>query len=290
MCAIAGVWKSSKARSGEGVNSTEQVAQMLDAQEHRGPDANFIWSSGGLVLGHRRLPILDLSAAGRQPMHSRDGRWTIAFNGEIFNYREMRHEVGGIFRTATDTEVLLEACAAWGVEEALMRTRGMFAFALWDGFRQELTLARDRAGEKPLVYFWDGDTLAFASELKALADFHDRRLDPSAVDAYLTLGYIPAPLAVMKNCRKLPAGHLIRFRSKLECAAGACGEPAPKYAIGNQAQSERWWVARNESESKTGSRAQLMDELRSRVAEAVQLRLRADFPWRSRSVAVWIRR
>jgi hypothetical protein len=188
---------------------------MTEAQRHRGPDGGGLFSDpqAGLALGHRRLAILDLSEAGRQPMTSRDGRWTLVLNGEIFNYLELRRELGGEFRTATDTEVLLEACAAWGVEEALARSVGMFAFALWDARERELILARDRAGEKPLVYFWDGRTLAFASELKALGPLHGRRLDPEALDCYLALGYVPAPLAIFRNCRKLPPGHLLRFKS-----------------------------------------------------------------------------
>ena len=250
------------------------VAEMLEMQKHRGPEPPSIWTNGALALGHRRLPILDLSERGRQPMHSRDGRWTIVFNGEIFNYRELRNEVGGVFKSATDTEVLLEACAAWGVERALARTHGMFGFALWDGLRNELTLARDRAGEKPLVYFWDGATLAFASELKALASFHGRRLDPRAVDAYLTLGYVPAPLAVMRNCRKLPAGHLIRFQA----AGGPCGGPEARSTNGNVPQSERWWNPGDAAEIGDIPRARLLDDVRWRVGEAVRMRLRSDVP------------
>ena len=245
---------------------------MLELQKHRGPDANSVWSSGALALGHRRLPILDLSDAGRQPMHSRDGRWAIVFNGEVFNYRELRDELGGVFRTATDTEVLLEACAAWGVDRTLARVHGMFGFALWDDHAKELTLARDRAGEKPLVYFWDGATLAFASELKALESFHDKRLEPAAVDAYLALGYIPAPLAAMRHCRKLPAGHLIRFR------ANAAGGATPQHAIDGVPQSARWWNPSDATDSVEAPREQRMEEVRARVGEAVRIRLRSDVP------------
>ncbi len=266
---------------------------MLEIQKHRGPGPASTWASGDLVLGHRRLAILDLSEAGRQPMHSRDGRWTIVFNGEIFNYRELRDELsgerpdrtGGFFKTATDTEVLLEACAAWGVERALTRVHGMFGFALWDGARRELTLARDHAGEKPLVYFWDGATLAFASELKALADFHGRRLDPSAVDSYLALGFVPAPLAIFAGCRKLPAGHLIRFCAEDRSGAGclfpardcASADPCP-FSPGEPAlRPRRWWFAEG-TPARDRSRTNLMGELRFRVGEAVRLRLRSDVP------------
>jgi len=252
------------------------VAGMLERQRHRGPEGNEMWTSGTLVLGHRRLPILDLSAAGRQPMHSRDGRWTIVFNGEIFNYRELAGELGGPWRTATDTEVLLEACAAWGVEAALGRAHGMFGLALWDAGRRELTLARDRAGEKPLVYFWDGETLAFASELKALESFHDRRMDPQAADAYFALGYVPAPLAALRGCRKLPAGHMLRFRAE------ASGLPRPELAAEGFPVAWRWWTAPEECapgpDRREAGHASLAAELRSRLGRAVGERLRADVP------------
>jgi asparagine synthase (glutamine-hydrolysing) len=283
MCAIAGVWTA--ARPGKGVPAAEtaneqgrRVARMLEMQKHRGPEPNSVWVNGGLVLGHRRLAILDLSEAGRQPMHSPDGRWTIVFNGEIFNYRELRETLSGVFTTATDTEVLLAACAAWGVEGALARVHGMFGFALWDGARRELTLARDRAGEKPLVYFWDGATLAFASELKALESFHARRLDPTAVDAYLALGYVPAPLAIFAQCRKLPAGHLIRFQAATGEFVGSITGPerGPAPAPQRWGFSERTPAVRDLAGPCL--RAGLMDELRSQVGNAVRLRLHADVP------------
>src|SRR5580704_5314353 len=190
MCGIAGVIGDLRA--------AELVAGMIEAQHHRGPDGTGFFPGDGLALGHARLAILDLSDAGRQPMTSPDGRWTIVLNGEIFNYIELRRELGGPFQSGTDTEVLLRACAEWGVEKTLARAAGMFAFALWDARDRELTLARDRVGEKPLVYFHDHHLFAFASELKALAPFHERRLGAQAVDAYLALGYIPAPLAIFR--------------------------------------------------------------------------------------------
>jgi asparagine synthase (glutamine-hydrolysing) len=245
------------------------VRRMTAALGHRGPDGEGYFDGEGIALGHRRLAILDLSPAGAQPMHSRDGRWTIALNGEIFNYRELRGELGGEFRSRTDTEVMLEACAAWGVERALDRAIGMFGLALWDARARELTLARDRAGEKPLVYFWDGVTFAFASEMKALAGIHPGRLEPAAVDAYLALGYVPAPLAIFRDCRKLPAGHLLRLRERRievrrwwfpEGAAGKAGRGGAK-------------SGRTES-----GRAGRIEELRALMGDAVRLRLRADVP------------
>ena len=219
MCGIAGIicdgqfgdgrdWSRHGAPRAEGPPAAaEIVSEMIRLQRHRGPDGCGFFRDREAVLGHCRLAIVGLGESGRQPMTSRDGRFTIAFNGEVFNYPELRARVGGLFRTSTDTEVLLEACAAWGVERALEQVAGMFALALWDGRERELTLARDRLGEKPLVYFWDGRMLAFASEIKALRSVHAGRLDPAAVDAYLGLGFVPAPLAIFRDCRKLEAGH-----------------------------------------------------------------------------------
>src|SRR5665213_2097477 len=203
MCAIAGVMGT------DDPGALARVEDMLRIQRHRGPDGSGVLRDGGIVIGHCRLAILGLGDAGRQPMTSRDGRWSLVFNGEIFNYLELRTELSGEFLSGTDTEVLLEGIAAWGVERALARAAGMFAFGLWDHRERELTPARDRLGEKPLVYFYGGRTLAFASEMKALRGFHGGTLEPLAVDAYLALGYIPAPQAIFRGCRKLAPGELL---------------------------------------------------------------------------------
>lgn len=221
MCGIAGA---------AGDFGEYAVARMSDTLGHRGPDASGTFVEGDFALGHRRLAILDLSAAGRQPMASQDGRFVVALNGEIFNYIELRGEIGGEFRTVTDTEVLVEACAKWGVEGALERLMGMFAFALWDRKERELTLARDAMGEKPLVYLEDRRGIAFASEMKALAPLCDRCIDPQALDAYLALGHVPAPLGIFHGIRKLPAGCWLKFRNG-ESTTGRWKprpEPAPR--------------------------------------------------------------
>jgi asparagine synthase (glutamine-hydrolysing) len=253
MCGIAGVIGDPRA--------AEKVREMIDVQRHRGPDGEGIFTdlSADAALGSRRLAILDLSAAGAQPMTSPDGRWTIVLNGEIFNYVELQRELGGPFESGTDTEVLLKACAEWGVERALTRSIGMFAFALWDSHARELTLARDRVGEKPLVYFHQSNTLAFASELKALAAFHDRRIDAQATDSYLALGYVPAPMAIFRGCRKLEPGHLLRFRD-------------------GRVSVERWWHPENAAPALEKTRPERLERLRSIVRDAVRLRLRSDVP------------
>jgi asparagine synthase (glutamine-hydrolysing) len=251
MCGIAGIVGDR--------DPLRAVCGMTRALGHRGPDSEGYAAYPGIALGHRRLAILDLSPAGAQPMRSRDGRFTIALNGEIFNYAELRAELVGPFHSSSDTEVLLEACAAWGVERALGRANGMFAFALWDSRERELTLARDRNGEKPLVYYWDGITLAFASELKALAGLHSSRLDPAAVDAYLALGYVPAPLAIFRDCHKLPPGHLLRLHA-------------------GRLSVKRWWFPERALPSFRRHRVDRIAELRALIADAVRLRLRADVP------------
>lgn len=258
MCGIAGVIGDRRA--------AELVRSMIEVQRHRGPDGEgvFIDPSGDVALGHRRLAILDLSDAGAQPMTSKDGRWTIVLNGEIFNYVELRRELGGWFESGTDTEVLLRACGQWGIEKTLPRLIGMFAFAVWDAHERELTLVRDRVGEKPLVYFHHARMLAFASELKALAPFHDRRLDPQAMDAYLALGYIPAPLAIFRGCSKLEPGHLLKFRFTSQ---GDC-----------RVDVRRWWRPELVASGGPRTTAERLAHLRALVAQAVRLRLRADVP------------
>jgi asparagine synthase (glutamine-hydrolysing) len=232
---------------------------MIGIQRHRGPDSEGYFASEDVALGHCRLAILDLSELGAQPMTSEDGRFTITFNGEIFNYVELRRELGGPFRSGSDTEVLLRACAEWGVEKTLARSIGMFAFALWDSVERELTLARDRVGEKPLVYFHQANRFAFSSELKALSAFHRRRLDAYGVDAYLALGYVPAPLAIFRGCRKLEPGHLLRFKN-------------------GRVDIRRWWNPELAAAGEEQTRLERIERLRSMVADAVRLRLRSDVP------------
>ena len=253
MCGIAGV-------IGRG-DAYQQVMHMTAVLAHRGPDGAGVFRAGPEgALGHARLAVVDLSEAGAQPMTSRDGRWTIVLNGEIFNYRELRTEMGSIsWRSATDTEVLLEACAAWGIERALQSAIGMFAFALWDAREQELTLVRDRMGEKPLVYFEEGQTLAFASEVKALRGFHDGRLDAAAVEIYLALGYVPAPAAIFRNVRKLSAGHRLRWKNGTSTV-------------------ERWWFPERSLATVERTRGGRVEQARSLLADAVRLRLQADVP------------
>jgi asparagine synthase (glutamine-hydrolysing) len=184
---------------------------------HRGPDDAGSWvdAGAGVALGHRRLSILDLSAAGHQPMISADGRHVLAFNGEIYNFRVLRDRLrasGSRFRGDSDTEVLLEAIAAWGVRRAIDAAVGMFAFAVWDRERRELTLARDRMGEKPLYYGLVSGTFLFASELKALRK-HPRwggEIDRAALTLFMRHNYVPSPYTIHRGIQKLPAACTLR--------------------------------------------------------------------------------
>lgn len=204
MCGIAGIATRHGSSPDEGL-----LRRLSEAVAHRGPDGEGIWTAPGVGLAHRRLAIIDLSPAGAQPMHDATGSFTITYNGEIYNYRQLRHELegrGAKFLTSSDTEVILEAYRAWG-DECLEKLRGMFAFALWDGTKKRLLLARDRIGKKPLFYSFTGThDLAFASELKALAPAVPLEPDWDAVRLFLGLQYVPSPRTGFANVFQLRPG------------------------------------------------------------------------------------
>jgi asparagine synthase (glutamine-hydrolysing) len=215
MCGIAGFWDVGRAISHDSGLATLKV--ITDSIRHRGPDDEGAWLDppAGLALGFRRLAIIDTSALGHQPMASASGRYVIVFNGEIYNYRDIRAELeaqGPIaWRGHSDTEVMLAAIDRWGFDATLSRLNGMFAIALWDRRERVLHLARDRFGEKPLYYGWAGRTFLFGSELKALkrhpAWVGEVRRD--AVSAYTRYGYVPSPMSIYRGIVKLPPAHAI---------------------------------------------------------------------------------
>ena len=228
MCGIVGVL-------GAAPVDRALVERMRDRLEHRGPDAAGLWASGDgrAMLGHRRLSIIDTSAAANQPFLSADGSLALTLNGEIYNYRALRAELeesGATFRTQSDTEVLLAAYRAWGVH-CVERFSGMFAFAVWDDERRVLFCARDRAGEKPFHYLANGSTFAFASELKALTlvPGMTREVDWTSVADFLTFGYIPDPKTVWAGVQKLPPGH--RLEVSLEAGGPRPAEPMPYWDL-----------------------------------------------------------
>lgn len=240
-----------------------------DLLSHRGPDgAGEWWSDDGRVgLAHRRLAIIDLSCAGDQPMHDVSGQSVVVFNGEIYNFQDIRRELasrGHTFRTATDTEAILAAYLEWGVD-CVSHFNGMFAFALFDRSRQRLFLARDRAGEKPLFYAVTEGTLRFASELKAL--FADpafpRRVNRDALDCYLAMGYVPGARCILDGVSKLPPAHALTF----EIATGA-------------ATVRRYWQLppKPSGPAEDAPESELLDELESLLENAVRRQLVADVP------------
>jgi len=221
MCGIAGF--IDLARGTPEADLLARAEGMATQLYHRGPDGDGVWAdvSAGLAMGHRRLAILDLSPSGRQPMTSTDGRYTISYNGEVYNFIQLRAdlEAGGVaFRGSCDTEVVVEAIAAWGLEVALERMVGMFAFALWDKTERILYLVRDRLGIKPLYWGRCGGHFLFASEIKALRAHPAWKatVDRDALAAYLRFGYVPAPRSIYAGVSKLEPGTFLSLREGSE--------------------------------------------------------------------------
>ncbi len=274
MCGIAGCMTPA-GRSPEALQASGQA--MGDAIAHRGPDDHGVWidDSGSAVLSHRRLAILDLSPRGHQPMHSADGHLTIVYNGEIYNSPDLRIELeqaGQVFRGTSDTEVLLAAISEWGLEPALQRCNGMFAFGLWDHKTQRLTLIRDRMGIKPLYYGWAKDgTFLFGSELKALRtwDAFDTTIDFDALAQYFRHNYIPSPATIYTSIRKLPPGGLLTLNLS-DLPSRAC-ETSLWWSL------ERRWTAGMENPFE-GTDEEGIKELERRLNEAVCRRTLADVP------------
>ncbi len=229
---------------------------------HRGPDDGGILCAGPVGLAHRRLSIIDLSPAGHQPMGNEDGSIWIVFNGEIYNFQELRPDLlqrGHRFRSQTDTEVILHLYEAHGVE-CLSRLRGMFAFAIWDGPNRQLFLARDRLGKKPLYYQVDAEALRFASEAKAILQDPAVavRPDPAGISQYLTYGYVPGAGSAFQGLRRLPPAHYLLCRD-------------------GRVEVERYWRLRRDRKA-VQSEAAWCEEIRARLEEAVRLRLVSDVP------------
>jgi asparagine synthase (glutamine-hydrolysing) len=221
MCGIAGFLDR---RANLGPNAlNDAIRSMTDVMSHRGPDGGDVWAdpSAGIGLGHRRLAIIDLSPLGVQPMHAATGRYVITYNGEIFNFLELRSELaaaGVKFRGDSDTEVMLEGFVQWGIAETVGRLIGMFAIGLWDRQTRTLWLIRDRLGVKPLYYAHSGQRLLFGSELKALRAAPDWRptLDRDALVGYMRHGYVPAPRTIYAEARKLGPGQMLKWREGAE--------------------------------------------------------------------------
>lgn len=260
MCGIAGLIGRTEG------DAERRVDAALRSLAHRGPDGQAFISSGPCVLGQTRLAIIDLSPAGQEPFENESGSMWLTFNGEIYNFEQLRSELeaaGHVFRSRTDAEVVLHGYEEWGTG-VLERLRGMFAFAIWDESRSQLMLARDRLGKKPLFYSLENGGLRFASELQGLLAMggHSPEVDISSIDAYLTWGYVPAPWSGFKGIVKLPPGHfLIVEAGEREITTW----------------TERYWSLDYLPKLRL-SDEEASDRLRSLLTEAVRLRLVSDVP------------
>jgi asparagine synthase (glutamine-hydrolysing) len=247
-----------------------QVQQMTDVLRHRGPDGDAVWvdARGTVALGHRRLAVVDPGARSDQPMLSPDGRIAVTFNGELYNYREVRCELvdrGHSFTTASDTEVLVLAIAEWGVEGALGRLEGMFAFAAWDSVARQLWLCRDRFGIKPCYWMWRNGVLAFGSELKALFAWwrEPMPLRAAAVRSLLEYGYVASPQSIFDGISQLEPGQLLQFQP------------------GELPRARFYWTVderKRQQERHHTSDGELLDEADTLLDRAVQQYLQADVP------------
>ena len=271
MCGWTGFWAPG---TRNGAELCRLVGRMADTLSHRGPDDAGAWVDApvGLALGFRRLSIVDLSPEGHQPMHSESGRYVIAFNGEVYNFGALREELeplGHHFRGRSDTEVMLAAIEEWGLEKAVGRFVGMFAFALWDHQQRRLSLVRDRIGIKPLYYGWMGQTFLCGSELKALRAHPDFRpeVDRGSLALFMRHGYVPAPYSIYKGIHQLPPGSILTLDS----------------TIAQGASPVAYWSAREVAEQGvanvfTGSECEAVEQLDSLLRDAVKLRMVADVP------------
>ena len=260
MCGIVGIMDT---RGSRGIER-EALRRMNESQHHRGPDEGELYLEPGLGMGHRRLSVIDI-ATGQQPLRSADGNMTLVFNGEIYNYRKLRDELialGHVFRTKSDTEVVMQAYQAWG-EDCLRRLRGMFAFALWDRSRQSLFMARDHVGVKPMFYsLLPNGLFVFGSELKSIMTFPElsRELNPRAVEDYFAFGYVPEPKTIFNNAFKLSPGHCITLR------------------VGDtQVNARRYWDLPF-SPHPPRPEAEVTEELAARLQEAVLSQTESEVP------------
>src|SRR6516165_12291853 len=268
MCGIAGFLAAGAPPSAAELEA--RLWRMTATLRHRGPDDEGVWTDQRAGLAHARLSIIDLSPAGHQPMASADGNVWITFNGEIYNFAEIRSELAALgyrFRSRSDTEVIVNGWHAWG-PRILSRLRGMFALAIWDRRSRRLILARDRLGKKPLYYITSATALLFGSEIKAVLAWPGvpRVANLSAIDRYLSLGYVPAPDTAFAGIHKLPAAHYL------------VAETRPDGSFAEFELIRYWHLPEPAATRKKWRVSELQEELIARLEEAVRLRLISDVP------------
>ncbi len=272
MCGISGFLSNNSIKNDDFIKISKSMSQALS---HRGPDnfGNWICLEDGVSLSHQRLSILDLSSAGSQPMHSKSGRYVIVFNGEIYNHLNLRQKLDIQWTSSSDTETLLECIDKLGLLNTLELCIGMFAFALWDKKIKTLTLVRDRIGEKPLYYGWQGNSFLFSSELKALKNHPDfnNEIDNEALIKYFNKGYIPSPHSIWKGIRKLTPGTLITIPfSKLK-HNDELPEPIAYWSLSKV-------VLNGRNKPFLGSEIQAVDEFENLLKDSISLQMIADVP------------
>lgn len=274
MCGLTGLWDVNHEADADVLRET--VLRMADTLRHRGPNDRGAWvdPEAGIALGFRRLSIVDLSPEGHQPMTSAGGRYVLTFNGEIYNYPELRRELEGgsgpPFRGHSDTEVMLAAIERWGLVGSLDRFVGMFAFALWDRAERTLHLGRDRLGEKPLYYGRMGSTFLFGSELKALKAHPAFRgeVDREALALFMRYGWVPGPYSIYVGVRKLPPGTTLTVSDP---GTGPLPEPRPYWSVRRAAEA-------GAAEPFTGDEDAAADRLEELLRDAVRRQMVADVP------------
>ncbi len=259
MCGICGTVYRDQERTVD-ENVLQQMSSLLS---HRGPDDSGIYLKGNVGLAHRRLSIIDLTPAGHQPMPNEDESVWIVFNGEIYNYQDIRRELlvrGHRFRSNTDTETIIHLYEDKG-EDCVQDLRGMFAFAIWDAKKRRLFCARDRVGKKPFVYAHTGEGLFFASEIKSLlaCSSLDKKIDYSALHHYLTYQYVPSPLSIFATIKKLPPGHMLIYED-------------------DTLTIKRYWNLSYRNKLRLPSLEDYGKRLEELFEEAVRIRLRSDVP------------
>ena len=252
MCGICGYY---------GIKDSETIKVMTKLLEHRGPDNFGYFTDDKVSLGHRRLSIIDLSEKGKQPMSNEDGSIWVIYNGEIYNFKELREELekkGHKFKSNTDTETIIHAYEEYG-KDCLQKFNGMFSFCIYNSNKKELFLARDRLGKKPLYYYWNGKEFIFASELKSIlaTNFFKKELDYTSLDSFLSYNYIINPKTPFKNIYKLPPAHYLIIKN-------------------NNLEINSYWDLRFKEENK--SKKEYMSELISLLEDSVKIRQISDVP------------